>query len=80
MTPLDCREIARVLQAHLDGELAAADAAEVAEHLGECPPCDVEAETYREIKTALRRTANSLPPDMVQRLRRYCDELTAGRG
>lgn len=75
MSPPDCREIARVLQAHLDGELPAHEVEAVAAHLGECPPCDLEAEAYREIKSALRRTAGSLPPDMVDRLRRYCDHL-----
>ena len=50
-----CAEVARVLQAFLDGELGPQDAELVAEHLAACEVCEVEAQTVTEVRDAIRR-------------------------
>lgn len=74
---LTCREVGRVLQAHLDGELELAEAQAVADHLNGCRGCGMEADVYAEIKAALCRQADELPPDALARLRRFGAQLTA---
>lgn len=78
--PPDCREVADVLQAYLDGELPASKMHLVAEHLEHCERCGIEADVYREVKRSLEQLAT--PPDRgaIARLRSFADELTTGDG
>ncbi|MBI2168537.1 MAG: zf-HC2 domain-containing protein [Actinobacteria bacterium] len=76
-TMLTCREVGRVLQAHLDGEIEHQKAQAVATHLNGCAGCGLEADVYSEIKAALRRQAGELAPDAVERLRRFGEHLSA---
>ena len=47
---MNCREVARVLQACLDGEADGATARRVAAHVEECRRCGRETAGYQEIK------------------------------
>lgn len=75
--PPDCREVADVLQAYLDGELPDEKMHLVARHLEHCERCGIEAEVYREVKRSLAQLAT--PPDRatVARLRAFADQLRA---
>ncbi|WP_234353225.1 anti-sigma factor family protein [Streptomyces ardesiacus] len=67
-------QVARVLQAYLDGEADEVTARRVAAHLEDCRRCGLEAETYQKIKSALSRRA--VPePEAVERLRGFAEGL-----
>ncbi|MFJ9012523.1 anti-sigma factor family protein [Streptomyces canus] len=71
---MSCIQVARVLQAYLDGETDEVTAGPVAAHLEDCRRCGLEAGTYREIKSALTRLEQ---PDAgaVERLRVFAEGL-----
>lgn len=75
---LRCKEVGRVLQSYLDGELDELLARRVARHLEVCRRCGMSAETYAEIQRALRRSAGSPPEDAVGRLRAFGEQLAEG--
>lgn len=74
-----CDDIRGRLWAWLDGELGAAERAEVADHLGRCPGCarDVEraAELLAIVREAGRETA---PPGLVTRVEAILDRERGG--
>ena len=73
---LSCPEVGRLLQRYLDAELG--DDAEVdalTAHLDECQRCGLEADTYRKIKEALASRREPVPPDTVERLRVFGEQL-----
>jgi len=74
---MNCMQVARVLQAYLDGETDEATARRVAVHLEDCRRCGLEAGTYREIKDALSRR-EELDEDAVARLRGFGESLLGG--
>lgn len=76
---LRCKEVGRILQRYLDGELDDLRTRQVARHLADCLRCGMAAESYTQIKRALRRSAGPLPDDAVRRLRAFGEELAAGR-
>lgn len=73
---IDCRQVARVLQTHLDGELDRATARRVAAHLEDCRRCGMEAATYRELKRRLADASEPVDPAAVARLRAFVDGLS----
>jgi predicted anti-sigma-YlaC factor YlaD len=75
---LRCREVGKVLQSYLDGELDELLAQRVTRHLEVCRRCGMSAETYIEIKRALRRSAGSPPEDALGRLRAFGQQLAEG--
>jgi anti-sigma factor RsiW len=75
-SPTNCREVGRVLQHYLDGEMDPDWAARVAEHLEACKDCGLEEKTYREIKSSLARQQPSANDDAVARLREFGRSLT----
>lgn len=76
-TPLNCGEVARVLQAYIDGELeAGADL--VADHLEDCRRCGLEEALYTDIKVSLATRGGEVDPDALERLRSFGRELAAG--
>lgn len=75
---LSCREVGRVLQSYLDGEVDDLRTHEVAHHLEACRRCGMAAETYAEIKRSLRRCGASAPEEAVDRLRVFCQQLSRG--
>lgn len=76
-----CRQVLRILQAYLDGELDADGAALVSAHLAEdCHRCGLEAEAYRAIKATLANQASNPDPATLERLRRLPLDVSVGRG
>ncbi len=55
--PLSCRQVGRILQRYLDGDLDQSAADKVADHLEDCRRCGLEVTVYREIKASLRGRA-----------------------
>jgi anti-sigma factor (TIGR02949 family) len=75
---LSCKEVGRLLQGYLDGEIDELRARQVARHLEDCRRCGMNAETYAEIKRALRRSAAPVPRETVERLRAFGEGLADG--
>ena len=74
--PLDCREVGKVLQTFLDGELDDADAELVAAHLDECRHCGLESAAYDRIKAALAQPMpEGADPEAIERLRQFGRQL-----
>lgn len=76
--PLDCRDVRRLMQRFVDGELPPSQTELVAEHLRDCQRCGLSADTFRAVKAALRRLRPDLDVDALTRLHTYADELTGG--
>lgn len=72
---MTCREVGKVLQRYLDGNIDEQAAHEIDKHLDECRRCGLESEVYREIKASLARRAPTLPETTLRRLRRFGEEL-----
>lgn len=72
----DCADVGAVLQAYLDGELGAADAEIVAEHLQHCERCGIERETVEKVIDVIRRQRPDLDPDSIDRLAGFVDRIT----
>lgn len=53
---MDCGELARTLDAYLDGELADRDLADADDHLAACPACRRRVDDEGRAREALRRT------------------------
>jgi anti-sigma factor RsiW len=73
--PLSCREVGRLLQAYLDGELPDARTVLVADHLDACLRCGLEASSYRWLKTRLAGLAPGTDDCQLGRLRAFADAL-----
>lgn len=75
---LSCGEANELIQFYID-EVADSDAGtRVAEHLHDCPPCESEMVVYQRIVAALSRCRPDVPPDVEQRIKRFCTELSTG--
>ena len=74
---LNCQQVARVLQAYLNGDLDGFDAWRVTTHLEDCRRCGLEAATIRQIKRALAGRYQPAP-ETVARLRAFCENLLQG--
>lgn len=75
-----CRQVAKVLQAYLDGELDPVAAHRVHDHLEECRRCGLDARTYRAIKAAIPVAHSDVhtvdvDPEAVDRLRAFAATL-----
>lgn len=75
---VECREVARVLQTYLDGELDQRTAEKAAAHLEVCRRCGLEADTYRQLKEALAKRAEPVDTEALERLRAFTHELAEG--
>lgn len=75
----ECRQVARLVQSYLDGEVDGLTADRVGAHLEECRRCGLEAETYAEIKHALARRCD-VSAAAVDRLRAFGERLIAEDG
>ncbi len=73
---VDCREVGKVLQSYLDGDVEDDFAAKIAGHLEACKDCGLEAETYQQIKTSLAAKMRAVDPDAIARLRTFGAEIT----
>lgn len=61
-----CTSVARLLGAHLDGQLDAAKTLEVDDHLGACGDCRERVALDRAIRGSLKKTTKSATPDDVR--------------
>lgn len=73
--PLTCRQVGRLLQAYLDGELPDVRTVLVADHLDACLRCGMEAASYRWLKERLAGLAPRTDGGQLDRLRAFADEL-----
>lgn len=76
--PPDCRQVARVLQAYLDGELPEDAHEVVSAHLRHCERCGIDARVHRDVKRSLQGLATRPDPRAIARLRAYAAELQQG--
>lgn len=75
---ISCEEANELVQFYVD-QLADPEArARMAEHVGDCPPCEFEVVVYQRIIASLGRCRPDVPPDTAARLSRYCQELHDG--
>jgi hypothetical protein len=72
---VNCRELGRVLQSYLDGDVEPGFADKIAEHLDDCKDCGLEAETYTQIKDSLAGQRAEVDDDAVIRLRDFGESL-----
>ncbi|MDQ3569080.1 MAG: zf-HC2 domain-containing protein [Actinomycetota bacterium] len=70
-----CREVSRVLQAYLDGQVDELSARRVARHLDACRRCGLEAEVYARIKDSVGRMDRDVSSLPVARLRDFARRL-----
>jgi hypothetical protein len=61
-----CASVNRVLEAYHDGELPVEQQIVVETHLGECYVCAAEAKSLRQLRDALRATADVTSSDTVE--------------
>lgn len=71
-----CRQVTRVLQSLLDGELDDDGAARVSAHLDDCGRCGLEAETFRAIKDTLAGAPTGTDDRSLKRLREFAAVLS----
>lgn len=76
---MSCVEANELIQFYVDNFIDADATARIAEHLGDCPPCELEMVVYRRIIASLERCRPHVPEDTAQRLQRFCEDLRAGR-
>ena len=63
---LDCNQVVELVTDYLEGQLDAATARRVRDHLAECPGCDVYVEQIRQTVHALGRVPDDTLPAPVQ--------------
>ncbi len=73
---ISCSEANELIQIYLDHRTDPETGERVAEHLGDCPPCESEFVVYQRIIDSLSRCRPDLPPDTKQRLERFCQDLS----
>ena len=71
-----CREVGKVLQSYLDGDVEPDFAAKIAEHLDACRDCGLEAETYQRIIDSLAGKRPAVDEQTIARLREFGQSLT----
>lgn len=72
---MSCREVARVLQSYLDGQVDELTTRRVTAHLDDCRRCGLESHVYQELKQALARRATRVDPSIVERVQAFGREL-----
>lgn len=75
-TDLDCREVGKVLQRYLDGDVDTDVAARIAAHLDDCRQCGLEYEIYARIKGSLTGHHEEIDMAAIARLRDFGRKLT----
>ena len=70
-----CREVGRVLQSYLDGQVDELTARRVSAHLDACRRCGMEAYVYEELKQALARHAPRIDAAIVERVQAFGRDL-----
>lgn len=70
-----CAEALEQLHLVLDGELPPGDARRILDHLEDCPPCEVEGDSFRRIKEAVAASGNALDSASMARVRALAERL-----
>lgn len=73
--PLVCREVRKVVQSFLDGELSAEHAHLVAAHIAVCEVCGLDARTLDQVRRAVAGLDRGVDPDALARLERFADRV-----
>jgi hypothetical protein len=73
---ISCSEANELIQIYLDHRTDPDTGERVAEHLGDCPPCESEFVVYQRIIASLSRCRPDLPQDTKQRLESFCRDLS----
>lgn len=82
---MDCKQAVEAVSAALDGELTAAEQAELEAHLSVCPACRALAEDFSALNAALTENEPAPPPELADRvMARIAEEnrvvpISAGR-
>ncbi len=76
---MSCAEANDLIQFYVDRFIDPDATQRVAEHLGDCPPCEVEVVVYKRIIASLERCRPHVPEDTAERLQRFCEDLRAGK-
>ena len=72
ISEVNCREVGRVLQSYIDGDVEPGFAEKIAAHLEQCKHCGLEYETYLRIKDALSRQGEqAIDDEAIARLREF---------
>lgn len=77
---LGCRQVRRILQAFLDGEVEPRRAEMVAAHLESCSRCHVEADLLARVIEAIQRIRPDLDLAAYTRLVATVEDVTEPRG
>lgn len=72
---LECRRVARRLQAYIDGALSPDQAAHIAAHLQACRRCGLDEQAYHALIASVAALAAPPDPDALDRLRRFAEGL-----
>lgn len=73
---MTCREIAELLQAYLEGELAEEYCVSICEHIRLCSPCLYFMESYKvTIRVGKQLPMVALPQHLVERLQAALKEI-----
>lgn len=75
---ISCSEANELIQTYLDRHTDPVTGERVAEHLGDCPPCESEFVVYQRIIESLSRCRPDVPQDTKQRLETFCRDLACG--
>ncbi len=70
-----CREVRRVINAFVDGQVEEEFTAKIAEHLEDCRRCGLAAEVYANIKQSLQSTPPTVDHDAIERLREFGSDI-----
>jgi anti-sigma factor RsiW len=77
---LGCRQVRRILQSFLDGEVEPRRAVMVAAHLERCSRCHIEADVLARVIDAIQRLRPDLDRATYTRLIHAVEELTGTHG
>ncbi len=76
--PLNCRQVRRVINQFLDGELPSARHHLVIDHLEVCDMCGIEATKIEAVLMGLRTLQSSIDPAVATRLDSFAERVGAG--
>ena len=74
---VNCRELGKVLQSYLDGDLEPDFADKIGTHLENCRKCGLDLDTYQRIKDSLAAKLPEVDPAAIARLRQFGNELSS---
>ena len=74
---VNCRELGKVLQSYLDGDLEPDFADKISAHLENCRKCGLDLDTYQQIKDSLAAKLPEVDPEAISRLRQFGNELSS---